>query len=116
MVAAARVARDTARPGSPGLGARITAIPRMVGATLSGRYPYLSKSRLAMLAVGAGYVVSPVDLMPEALLLALGTVDDIGVAMVVAASLLGEAGRFLEWEHANLQAVASPVVDGTVVR
>ena len=74
----------------------------MVGATLTGRYPGMSRARLLLYAAGAGYIVSPVDAVPEALLLVLGTVDDIGVAVWLAGALLFETDQFLAWERANL--------------
>ena len=104
--AAMRVLRQARQPGSPGFGARIGAIPRMIGATLSGRYPGLSRAKLLLLAAGAGYVISPIDAVPEAFLLFLGTVDDIGIAMWLAGALLVETDQFLAWER------GSQVVDG----
>jgi uncharacterized membrane protein YkvA (DUF1232 family) len=83
------------------MGARIGAIPRMFGATLSGRYPGMSRAKLLLLAAGAGYVVSPIDAVPEALLLFIGTVDDIGVAMWLTAALLVETDNFLAWERSG---------------
>lgn len=113
LAAAAKVAQDASRPGSPGVGARLGAIPRMVGASLAGRYPFLGKGKLALLGLGVGYIVSPIDVVPEALLLLLGTVDDIGVALAIAGALFAETDRFLEWERAFTD---PRVVDGSVHR
>jgi uncharacterized membrane protein YkvA (DUF1232 family) len=101
LSAAARVLRESRRPGSPGLGARIAALPRMIGATLSGRYPGLSRAKLLLLGASVGYIVSPIDVVPEAFLLLLGTVDDIGVAVWLASALLVETDHFLAWERAK---------------
>lgn len=97
--AAMRVLRQARQPGSPGIGARIAAVPRLIGATLSGRYPGMSRAKLLLLAAGAGYIVSPIDAVPEAFLLFLGTVDDLGLAIWLAGALLVETDHFLAWER-----------------
>jgi uncharacterized membrane protein YkvA (DUF1232 family) len=51
-----------------------------------------------MMAVAALYVVSPVDLVPEALLLAVGLVDDVVLVSWLAGAVLSETERFLRWE------------------
>jgi uncharacterized membrane protein YkvA (DUF1232 family) len=85
------------RPDSAGIGRRIAAVPRMIGATARGEYD--GKSRLAMVLVSAVYIVSPVDLVPEGFLFLLGLVDDAAVAAFLAGALLDETERFLEWER-----------------
>lgn len=87
------------RPGAPGLGERLGALPRMIGYSFSGRYAGLGKGRLAMLAVAVAYLVSPVDLVPEAVLLLLGLTDDALVAMWLGGAILVETDRFLGWEQ-----------------
>ena len=85
------------KPGTPGLGRRLAAIPRMIAASVRGEYD--GRSRLAMMTVGAFYIVSPIDLMPELFLTVLGLVDDAAVAVWFAGSMLDETERFLEWER-----------------
>lgn len=106
LAAAARVLRESRTPGAPGMGARIAAIPRMIGATVTGRYPGLSRAKLLLYGASAGYIISPIDAVPEAFLLLLGTVDDIGVAIWLASAMLVETDQFLAWERGNR------VVDG----
>jgi uncharacterized membrane protein YkvA (DUF1232 family) len=85
--------------GGPGLGRRLGAIPRMLAARFRGRYQGLSWGRLVALAIAAIYVLSPIDLIPEAFLLVFGLADD-GVALAwLAGGLLDEAERFLDWER-----------------
>jgi uncharacterized membrane protein YkvA (DUF1232 family) len=91
--------RIATRPGSPSLMERISAVPRMVRATRSGEYTGISVGRLAMLAAAVGYVVSPIDLMPEGLLLVFGLADDAMVVSWIAATLVRETESFLEWER-----------------
>jgi hypothetical protein len=59
-----RALRALMRPGSPGLGERLGAMPRLFGATLRGEYAGTSRGRLLLLLAAVAYVVSPVDLMP----------------------------------------------------
>ena len=48
--------------------ARLAALPRLVRDVLRGRWDGVSRGRLALMAVAVVYVVSPVDLLPEAIL------------------------------------------------
>jgi uncharacterized membrane protein YkvA (DUF1232 family) len=98
----------TFKPGSPGLARRIGAIPRMIGATLRGRYD--GKSRMTLMLVSAAYIVSPIDFVPEGILLFIGLVDDAAVAAWFAGALLDETERFLEWEKRQ-EAVPGHVVE-----
>ena len=56
------------RPGGPSIGERAGAVPRMVRATFSGEYIGVSKGRLMLMLAAAGYLVSPLDLIPEAVM------------------------------------------------
>jgi uncharacterized membrane protein YkvA (DUF1232 family) len=86
------------RPGAPGLAERVQAVPRMVGDALSGRYAALGRGRLALLALAVAYLVSPVDLVPEAIVPLLGFADDGVVALWLAGAFLVETDRYLAWE------------------
>ncbi len=88
------------RPGSPGLGDRLRALPRLAVAAVSGHYPE-ARGRLALLVLGLAYLVSPVDLVPEAFLGLLGLGDDAVVALWLAGSFLAETDRFLGWEKSS---------------
>lgn len=105
-----RVVREARRPESAGFEERLAALPRLVAAVARGDYTGTTKSRLAMMAAGTAYVVSPVDLVPEGLLLAFGLVDDLGVAAWVAAQVLVETDRFLTWEREQARTVRGVVV------
>ncbi|MBX6386271.1 MAG: DUF1232 domain-containing protein [Microbispora sp.] len=96
--AAWRAYREVATPGSPGLGARLRAVPRMLRAAARGDYPGLTRSKLAMFGMAVAYLVSPIDVIPD-FLLGVGVVDDFGVFLWLAATLLGESGQFVEWER-----------------
>ena len=97
----------TFKPGTPGLARRVGAVPRMIRATMQGRYD--GRSRLTMMLVSAAYIVSPIDFVPEGILLFIGLVDDAAVAAWFAGALLDETERFLEWEKRQ-QAVPGHVV------
>jgi uncharacterized membrane protein YkvA (DUF1232 family) len=87
------------RPGAPDLSERLSALPRMVGDALSGRYAALGRTRLAMLGLALAYLVSPVDLVPEAVVPLVGLADDGVVALWLAGAFLSETDRFLAWER-----------------
>nr|BFE84886.1 hypothetical protein GCM10020093_074870 [Planobispora longispora] len=73
---------------------------------LNGAYPGMGRGRLAMLGLGVLYMISPVDVIPEFLML-IGVVDDFGVFLWLMGSLLGESGRYVEWERNHIRAVPS---------
>ncbi|MCW2638891.1 MAG: hypothetical protein JWP76_1197 [Dactylosporangium sp.] len=98
------------KPGTPGLGRRIAAIPRMIGATMRGEYD--GKSRLAMMTVAGMYIVSPIDFVPEAIFLVLGLIDDAAVAAWFAGAILDETERFLEWERQRAMVIPGHAVPG----
>ncbi|MFC0864381.1 YkvA family protein [Sphaerimonospora cavernae] len=93
-----RAYREVAQPGSPGIGSRIKALPRMIGAALRGHYPGLTKGKIAMFGAAVAYIISPIDAIPD-FLLGIGVVDDFGVFLWLLTSLLGEGGRYVEWER-----------------
>lgn len=97
--AVVRAVRLAVRPGGPSLGERAGAVPRLVRATVSGQYHGTSASRLLLMLAAAGYVVSPVDLMPEGLLGVFGLADDAMVLSWLATRLVEETEQFLEWER-----------------
>ncbi|HET6686585.1 MAG: YkvA family protein [Jiangellaceae bacterium] len=102
--------RGQNRPGAPSLTTRINAFPRMVGAVTSGRWNGMGKSRLALMGLAVLYLLSPVDLVPEGLLLAIGLVDDVVVATWLAGSALDGTERFIDWENTQPQVVQSHVI------
>jgi uncharacterized membrane protein YkvA (DUF1232 family) len=83
--------------GGPSLGMRLSALPRMLGATLRGRYD--GKGRVFAMILAALYIVSPVDFIPEMFLAFFGLADDAFIAVWLAGSLLSETERFLVWER-----------------
>jgi uncharacterized membrane protein YkvA (DUF1232 family) len=97
------------KPGTPGVGKRLAALPRMIKATLKREYD--GGSRLMMLAAAGVYIVSPIDAVPEALFLVFGLIDDLAVAGYFAGALMDELERFLEWEK-----LRDNVIPGHVIR
>ncbi|MEV4168056.1 YkvA family protein [Nonomuraea sp. NPDC049709] len=101
--AAWRTYREVTRPGSPKLMTRVRAIPRMIGAVMRGQYAGMGKSKLALLGLGVVYLISPIDVVPDFLML-IGVADDFGVFLWLLASLLGESGRYVQHERHVIQA------------
>jgi len=92
----------------PSIGTRVAALPRMFWQTLRGRYD--GGTRVMMILGGAFYVVSPIDLIPDVLLVP-GLLDDALVITWLAGAVLSETERFLKWEDARVPRV---VIDGDV--
>jgi uncharacterized membrane protein YkvA (DUF1232 family) len=83
----------------------------MVRMGRTGRYPYLDKRRLAAVLVGAVYVLSPVDAIPEIVLPLLGFGDDALVLAWLIGSVLSETDAFLAWEADKSRVVVGDVVN-----
>jgi uncharacterized membrane protein YkvA (DUF1232 family) len=96
-----KAVRPVMEPGSPGLSERAGSVPRLVRATLNGSYTGVSKGRLALMLAATGYIVSPLDLIPEAIMPVLGIADDALVLSWLATRFVEETERFLEWEAAQ---------------
>jgi uncharacterized membrane protein YkvA (DUF1232 family) len=96
------------RRGAPGFGDRVRAVPRMLGAALSGAYSGLGRGRLALLVLAVAYLVSPVDLVPEMFLGLFGLGDDAVVALWLGGALLAETDRYLEWERRQPTVIDAP--------
>jgi len=104
VVAVARAVRLAVRPGGPSVGERANSVPRMIRATFSGQYAGVSKGRLLMMLAAAGYLVSPLDLIPEGILPLVGLADDALVLSWLATQLVEETEAFLEWEKSGVSA------------
>ena len=106
--------------GPMGFGTRVASIPRLVRDTMSGRYNGLSKGHLLMMVVALLYVVSPIDLVPEALLTIPGLADDAAVAAWLIGSLIAATSAYRTWETTSVPTAtnSSPragVIPGEVV-
>jgi uncharacterized membrane protein YkvA (DUF1232 family) len=82
--------------GGPSLSARFAALPRMFKATFKGEYD--GRFRVLLMAAATAYVISPFDLIPEAIFLVFGLADDAVMVTWLAGTVLAETERFLEWE------------------
>lgn len=91
--------RTALRPGSPGLGERFASVPRLLRSTFRGDYRGSTRGRLFMIAAAVAYVVSPIDLVPEAFLSVLGLADDAVVVSWLAAAFINETETYLRWER-----------------
>ncbi len=89
--------------GGPSLAKRLAAVPRMIKATTRGEYD--GGLRVAMMAAMTAYVISPIDVLPEAALLVFGLADDALMITWLAGTVLSETERFLEWEKERARVV-----------
>ncbi|WP_300016332.1 YkvA family protein [Pseudonocardia sp.] len=103
-----RTLTQTRRPGAPGVGDQLRALPRMIAAGVSGRYPDLGRGRIALLLLAVAYLVSPVDLVPEMFLGLLGLGDDAVVALWLGGAVLADTDRFLAWERTSPTVIDHP--------
>ncbi len=104
--AVVRAVRLAIRPGGPSIGERAGAVPRMIRATTSGQYSGITVGRLLLMGAAAGYLIAPIDLVPELVIPVLGLADDALVLSWLATRLVEETESFLEWERAGMPATA----------
>lgn len=90
--------QDVSEPGGPSVSVRVACLPRMTKAVARGEYSGVSAAHLGLLAGAAAYVVSPVDLLPEALVGVIGLADDAVVLAWLAKTLAHDTDLFLQWE------------------
>jgi len=102
--------RGASTPGAPGVGERLRALPRMLAMAASGRYPQLSRGRIALLVLGVVYVISPIDAVPEIFLPLIGLADDAVVVAWLAGTVLSETEAFLRWESDRARTILGEVV------
>lgn len=112
LMGVATAIRSASRPGAPGLGTRLAALPRMARAVLTGRYTGVDGAKLLMMLAAVGYVVSPIDLMPEAMLFLAGIGDDALVVGWLAVTITNATDDFLDWERTR-DAYPGHVYDST---
>jgi uncharacterized membrane protein YkvA (DUF1232 family) len=91
--------RTAVRPGGPGMGERLSALPRLLRATFRGEYRGTTAGKLFLVAAAAAYVLSPFDLVPEAFLSIFGLADDAVVVTWIAATIVNETDAYLAWER-----------------
>jgi len=111
--------RTAARPGSPGMGERLTSLPRLFAATFRGDYAGTTRGRLLLVLGAVAYVISPIDLIPELALSVFGLADDAVVVSWIAATVVNETESFLAWEKGSVAdnpAAARETVQGDVLR
>lgn len=101
------------RPGAPGVGRQLAAMPRLIKASVRGEYD--AGARLLLMAAASLYVLSPLDAIPELFTAFIGLIDDAFVATWLAGALLSETERFLEWEQAR-KVGKSTAVPGRIVK
>ena len=101
IAAVYQAVRVAVRPGGPSLGERAGAFPRLVRAAITGEYTGISKGRLALMVAALAYIVSPLDLIPEFVMLA-GLADDALVMAWLATQFVEETEAFLAWELAQV--------------
>jgi uncharacterized membrane protein YkvA (DUF1232 family) len=103
------------KPGTPGIGRRLSAMPRLIKASLRGEYD--AGARLLLMAAASVYIVSPLDAVPELFTAFIGLIDDAFIGTWLAGALLAETERFLEWEQARkVGKQGGQVIPGQIVK
>jgi uncharacterized membrane protein YkvA (DUF1232 family) len=108
--------RTATRPGTPGVGTRLTALPRLAWATFRGEYQGTSRGRLIAIVGALVYVISPIDLVPELVLPFIGLGDDAVVISWIAVALINDTESFLRWERDRDLTGHGDVILGDVIR
>ena len=104
----AAAAAAAASDGPVGFAQRVGSIPRMVRDVMSGRFDGIGRRRLLIMVLAVVYIVSPIDLLPEAVLTIPGMLDDAGIAAWLVAALFGATTAYRHWENGQ---ASTPTVD-----
>lgn len=92
---------------------KVKAFPRMILAFRKKQYkPNFSNIALGLLAVI--YIISPIDIIPEALFGPFGLIDDFGILMFGMKYFNKEVINFMQWE--NSQNVYQNVEDAKIIK
>lgn len=94
---------------------KIPDIFRMVKMWRKGEYPVKSIDLILPL-VGLLYVVSPIDIIPDFIIVA-GVLDDIAVLSLAIPKLIREVDKFLLWEAERKYSTdGSKVIDAEIIK
>lgn len=103
--------------GPTGFGARVASIPRLLRDTFNGSYDGLTRGRLGLMLLALLYILSPIDLVPEALLTIPGLADDAAVGAWLVAAVMGATTAYRAWESGQVPPATDPrVVPGEVLQ
>lgn len=106
--------RLASRPGGPSVGERLSSLPRLVRAVARGEYVGATTGRLLLMVGALAWLVSPLDLLPEAVLGVFGLVDDAVIASWLVTTVVNETEAFIGWERGIT--ATSATVPGHVLR
>jgi uncharacterized membrane protein YkvA (DUF1232 family) len=106
--------RLASRPGGPSVGERLSSLPRLVRAVARGEYVGATTGRLLLMVGALAWLVSPLDLLPEAVLGVFGLVDDAVIASWLVTTVVNETEAFIGWERGIT--ATSETVPGDVLR
>lgn len=86
-----------ARESRPGLSTKISTMPMMIKDVVTGRWGKGTNARSSLLlAAGAFlYLLSPIDILPEAILLFPGFLDDAAIAVFATSRLLATTEDYM---------------------
>ncbi len=99
----AAAASAAATDGPLGFAQRVGSIPRMVRDVMAGRFDGIGRGRLLIMLLAVVYIVSPIDLLPEAVLTIPGLIDDAGIAAWLIAAAFGATTAYRAWENGQQQ-------------
>ncbi len=101
QAALATAAGAVVADGPTGFVGRLAATPRMLRDVLLGRWNGIGRGKVALMGLALVYLVSPIDLLPEAVLTIPGLADDALVAAWLVSALLAATGSYRTWEAAG---------------
>ena len=94
---------------------KIPDIFRMVNMWRKGTYPVKSMDLILPL-VGLLYVISPIDIIPDFIVVA-GVLDDLAVLSLAIPKLIREVDKFLLWEaERKYSSETTKIIDADIVK
>jgi uncharacterized membrane protein YkvA (DUF1232 family) len=89
----------------------LKALLRLIRAYAKGRYRNVSLESMVLIVAAILYVVSPIDLIPDAIP-GIGLLDDAAVIAFVMRLVREEIDEFLEWEQRTGRGPKGPDANG----
>ena len=103
----AALSTAAAMPSEYTLTQRFRGVVPMARDVLLKRWLGLSPWKLALAVVGYVYAVTPIDILPEAILGPFGLGDDAGIVVLSTTMLLSASGRYLDDRRAHAYSAAA---------
>lgn len=101
--------------GAPTLWQMVVGFPKLIGATMSGKYSQGSRPKIIGMLLAVVYILLPVDALPESIMGLFGLVDDAVVMTWLAGAVIDESTAYSRWRQSKTSVDSPDVVRSQVI-